>query len=174
MKELTQEYLKELFTYHDGNLYWKVNKPGLKIGDKAGSLQIHGYYSVGINYKQYYNHRLIYLYHYGYIPKYIDHIDNNSLNNKIENLRKVTMSQNIMNSRLNKNSSSQYKGVSWYKPSQKWRSRIKIDGKEIYLGSFDDDWTAAFIYNVYARGVFGKYANLNDLGYKNENIICNR
>jgi hypothetical protein len=68
-----------------------------------------------------------------------------------------------MNKTKSLNKSSIYKGVSWYKPYQKWITRIQINGKSKHLGFFNDEWTAAFIYNVYARGAFGEFACLNKL-----------
>lgn len=165
MTELTQKYLKELFDYHNGNLYWKVSKTNsIKIGDKAGYLdKSTEYYRIRINSKNYRTHRLIFLYHKGYLPKIIDHIDNNSTNNNIENLREVTLSQNGMNRKSYKNTSSIYKGISWNKRDKIWITQIQINGKLKHLGSFKSERAAAFIYNVYARGYFGEFACLNDL-----------
>ena len=88
----------------------------VKSGDIAGSLnKTNKYYQIRLNYKNYLVHRLIFLYHHNYLPKVIDHIDRNKLNNKIENLREVTHSQNLMNCKSYKNSSSKYKGVTWIK-----------------------------------------------------------
>ena len=87
-EELTQDLVRALFNYRDGNLYWKISKSyRIKIGNLAGRINKQGYRSVGINNKEYRYHRLIYLYHYGYLPKFIDHIDGNKLNNNIDNLR---------------------------------------------------------------------------------------
>lgn len=165
MKEITQEYVKSLFNYRNGFLYWKINLKNncIKIGDKAGTLYNNGYYNITINGKRYGLHRLIFLYHHGYIPKFIDHIDNNSINNKIENLREVTHQQNMMNQKHQKNKSSIYRGVHWNKRDKVWIVSIRINGKLKHLGSFNDEYAAAFIYNVYARGIFGKYANLNEV-----------
>ena len=118
MSELTQEYIKSLFNYRDGELYWKILKPGIKIGNKAGTLQKDGRYQIGINGKVYLNHRLIYLYHHGYLPKTIDPFNNNPSDNKIENLRNVTKSQNQWNRKSNINCSSKYNGVYWNKQAK--------------------------------------------------------
>jgi hypothetical protein len=82
--------------------------------------------------------RIIFLLHKGYLTKdnIIDHIDNNSLNNKIENLREGTRSQNQHNSKLPKHNTSGHKGVTFHKPSGKWRVRIKMHGKEHYFGFY--------------------------------------
>ena len=74
--------------------------------------------------------------HYGSLPKSIDHIDGNSLNNKIENLRACTASENLCNARLRSDNTSGVKGVDWFKPQQRWRARVKLDKKEFHLGYF--------------------------------------
>ena len=166
-QEITQEYLKELFNYKDGFLYWKVRKAHcIQIGDIAGSLhKPTKYYLIKINNKAYKTHRLIYLYHYGYLPEFIDHIDRNRSNNKIENLRSVTKSQNQWNRKPNKNhSSSKYKGISWDKQNQKWKVRIRINGKRINLNYFKSETDAAIAYNKAAIKYYGEYAYLNIIG----------
>lgn len=162
--KLTQEYVQSLFDYHNGDLYWKVKRQRIKIGDKAGTLnkQTHRY-QIGINYKYYQTHQLIYLYHYGYIPKEIDHIDNNHLNNNIKNLRPVTRSQNNMNRIKLRNTSSKFKGVCWNKQLNKWEVGIKINNKKKYLGLFKSETDAAIAYNNAAIELFGEYANLNEV-----------
>lgn len=98
MIELTQNYLKELFDYRNGNLYWKVRKSyRIKIGDIGGYVRKDGYRHVGIDDKDYKSHRLIFLYHHGYLPKSLDHIDGNKSNNDIDNLRCATNQENAMN-----------------------------------------------------------------------------
>ena len=164
--KLTQEYLHELFDYRDGNLYWKISRNNFhaKIGDKAGGLGKNGYYRISIDSKRYYNHRLIFLYQYGYLPKYIDHIDNNPLNNKIGNLREVTHSQNHMNRKQNsRNASSQYKGVCWDKSNKVWIAQIQLNNIHKYLGGFKSEQKAALIYNNAATELFGEYTNLNQV-----------
>ena len=68
----------------------------------------------------------------------VDHVDNNKLNNNINNLRWATYQENQMNRQLNSNNTSNYKGVIFYKPSNKWRAQIQIDGKMKTLGLFEN------------------------------------
>lgn len=166
MAELTQKYILSLFTYRGSNLFWKVKKaPWIKIGDLAGYISgnrriIH------IDGKNYFAHRLIFLYNNGYLPKFLDHIDGNSLNNDVSNLREATLSQNQGNRKKNKIyngklPSSEFKGVYRNKRREKWASQIVIDGKAKYLGYYDSEIKAAEVYNTAATKYFGDYACLN-------------
>ena len=165
MTQLTQELVKSLFNYRDGILYWKKIdvKNQVKIGDKAGTLNDGRYYRTKINIGLHYNHRIIFLYHHGYLPKQIDHIDQNKLNNKIENLREATHSQNGMNRKSCKNTSSKYKGVSWIKCDNMWIAQIGMNNKLEYIDRFKSEIEAALAYNKCAIKLFGGYANLNKI-----------
>lgn len=128
---LTKEKLHELFTYNNGHLYWKKRNQ-----NKAGCLNNEGYINIVINQKWHKAHRLIFLMHYGYMPEFIDHIDNNRSNNKIENLRQATREQNQRNRECNKNSTTKIKGVSFHKCSKKWIAQCRANGKNNYLGVY--------------------------------------
>ena len=91
----------------------------------------------------------------------IDHIDGNGLNNKKENLRIVTSSQNNMNRSKFKNSISKFKGVQF--ENNKWRSRIRLNKKLYHLGMFENEIDAAKAYNKAAKKLFGEYAKLNEV-----------
>ena len=92
----------------------------------------------------------------------VDHIDGNRLNNKRENLRIVTYSQNHMNRKVKrKNCTSKFKGVSYDANRGKWRSYIKLDGKFIHLGEFNTEMEAALTYDKAASERFGEYSSLN-------------
>jgi len=106
-----------------------------KIGIVAGC-NCNKYIYVGCNGKQHYAHRLAWLYMYGYWPKVVDHINGNTKDNRISNLREATLSQNQHNSIKPKNNTSGVKGVYFHKASQKWMARVCINYKYIYLGIF--------------------------------------
>lgn len=93
----------------------------------------------------------------------IDHIDGNGLNNQRSNLRYATQSENLHNQRRIKPHSSQYKGVSWYKPYGKWRASIGVDGKVKNLGYFVNEYDAAIAYDRAAIEMFGYFARTNIL-----------
>ena len=121
----TQKLLHQLFEYKGGKLYWKVDAAyNVKIGDVAGTTDSKGYKTTKINGKIYKVHRLIFLMHYGYLPKFVDHKDKNPSNNKIENLRDATHSENQLNSKIPKNNTSGIKGVSWNSLVKKWAVRL--------------------------------------------------
>ncbi len=135
--EQLQQYLKITYSYLDGNFYYLVPAANrVKIGQKAGNLNSSGRLQISIKGKLYLVHRLIFLYHHGYMPKFIDHIDRNPLNNNIENLREVTKSENGFNRGKNKNNTSKYKCVTYMKDKKKWKAYIKINGKQKHLGYF--------------------------------------
>lgn len=92
-----------------------------------------------------------------------DHKDCNIFNNQKSNLRNATRAQNAINKPFNYTNNSGYKGVSFYKPSSKWRARIKVDQKEIHLGHFNDIIDAAKAYNEAALKYFGEFAWLNKI-----------
>jgi len=144
--EVTLSKLHELFDYKDGNLIWKIAKSRrVKAGDIAGSLNEYGYIMIGFNGSVYRAHRLIYFYHNGYFPLFIDHIDGNKSNNKIENLRSVTISQNAMNQKISTRNSSGVKGVMWHKRDKKWVVQLKVNSKCHSFGYYDDKELAELV-----------------------------
>lgn len=106
-------------------------------------------------------HRLVWLAFCGETPEglELDHIDNNSLNDALTNLRVVTRSQNQANCRGRGNKRSKYKGV---RPNgERWSAVIKFQYQNIYLGTFDTEEEAACAYNGKALELFGDYSKLN-------------
>ena len=74
----------------------------------------------------------------------VDHINDNKLDNRVENLQIVTQRFNTYKTK--DKYSSKYKGVYWNKSAKKWCSRIKINYKEIYLGLFEKEYDAYLTY----------------------------
>jgi len=135
---ITQQEVKSLFNYnpHTGILTNKIKRGsnGFK-GAHVGS-NCKEYLVTTINRKRYKVHRVIYLFIYGYIPQIVDHKDGNKQNNKIENLRPATPSENQRNKGISRNNTSGVKGVTWYKNCKLWRAQIRVNGKRIHLGYF--------------------------------------
>jgi len=90
----------------------------------------------------------------------IDHHNHNTLDNRENNLRIATQSQNQGN-RVKQKSSSKYKGVTWYKDTKKWKAQIAIKNHKTSLGYFNDEIEAAKAYDMKAKEVFGDFAKTN-------------
>ena len=90
-----------------------------------------------------------------------DHIDMDKLNNQKKNLRGCSRSQNNMNMKGNKNTSSKYRGVYWVKERKKWSVNICKDKYRRYIGSFTSEEKAGEAYNKAALEHFGEFAKLN-------------
>ncbi len=139
---MNKKTVRDLFFYLSGDLYWRRAQGNkVKAGDLAGCVTNIGYRIIYIKGRPYRAHRLVFLYHYGYLPKYIDHIDRNPGNNRIENLREVNHRQNMCNS--SSSGVSIYKGVSWSKSAKKWQACCKHKGKQYHVGYFNDEQEAA-------------------------------
>jgi hypothetical protein len=150
------------FDYKEGKLFWKVEK-GIKakVGQEAGYTSNTGYLILQFNYKSYMVHRVIYELLKGNIPKgyFIDHIDRNKSNNKIENLRLVTPKQNCYNSDARPNNKLGTKGVHYHKNKNKYQAQIKDNGVAIYLGQFDTPEEAKEAYEKAAKRLHGEFYN---------------
>lgn len=68
---------------------------------------------------------------------FTDHINGNGLDNTKNNLRSVTNSQNLLNSRIRADNSSGFRGISWHKSRKKWRVYISDNGKHRHIGLFN-------------------------------------
>lgn len=153
------------------DISWHSRKWNTKYANKpAGSKRIEERYKdprwvIGVSYngKRYYLkcHRIIFLLHKGYLTKgkCIDHIDNNSSNNNIDNLRESLPSQNARNSKLSKINTSGYKGVYWHKSTSKWRVMIMVNGKLHSFGLYvnkEDAIKVAIVARKKLHGDFGR------------------
>jgi hypothetical protein len=92
-----------------------------------------------------------------------DHLNGNGLDNRKINLRICTHSQNLMNSKLRKDSTSGFKGVTYCKRNNKYASVIKLNRKLIWLGYFIDPIDAARAYNDAALKYHGEFAHINKI-----------
>lgn len=96
-----------------------------------------------------------------YYGEYIvDHINNNPLDNRKNNLRVVTVAQNNMNKKSSKNSTSKYIGVYW-NTNNKWKASINQNNKYKFLGLFDNEIDAARARDEATKIYFGEFGNLN-------------
>ena len=137
---LTQEQLKQLLSYDSisGRFTWLVSLAlWIKPGTIAGKVNDKGYRSIKIGGRNFLEHRLAWLYVYGEFPDdVVDHIDHDTTNNRIENLRVVSQNGNMHNYiRPNSNNKSGFLGV--YKSHGRYQSGIKVYGITKHLGTFD-------------------------------------
>lgn len=95
----------------------------------------------------------------------LDHEDRNPCNNQLSNLRPCTQSQNMANrvKYANPEHTSNYKGVHFCKTKQRWISKIKLQGKNKYIGSFKNEDEAGIAYNKVAKELFGEFCVLNEV-----------
>lgn len=134
--EINFNDVNDLLYYKDGGLYWKKFMGGYaKKDSKAGSLHKSGYVHIQLNKKIYKEHRLVYVLFNKHCPDFLDHIDGNRSNNRIENIRPATKGQNNKNSKTPITNTSSIKGVGYW--HGRWRARIDCDKKHIFVGYFN-------------------------------------
>ncbi len=93
----------------------------------------------------------------------VDHIDNNTLNNNLVNLRYATTQENARNSKLSISNTSGFKGVTFDKSRNKYAAQITIDGIKVNLGRFDTIDEAKNARIAKANIVFGIYKNICEI-----------
>lgn len=154
--DLTCEEANELFEYRDGELYWKQRGKSRQLGRPAGGINGDGYRRVKFNYKLYAVHRVIWVMHGNQTAAFIDHINGNVLDNRIENLRAATHSQNCMNRRVRFDSRSGVKGISFKKG--KWHTCVILDNEKYSAGCFDCKEDAIAAVNKLRKELHGEFA----------------
>lgn len=134
---LTVDKLNSLFYEINGVLFWKENRGKNLLKDKeAGTVARDGYRRVSIDGKLFAVHRLIFFKNNGYFPEEVDHINNNKLDNRIENLRAATRCENQWNTPVKRNSKTGVKGV-YPSYNGKFCAAIRQNRTRIYLGVFN-------------------------------------
>jgi hypothetical protein len=135
----------------------------------AGCINRNGYRLVKIAGKNYLASHIIWALTTGRFPRQeIDHRNRNAINDKHDNLREATHSQNMQNRRRHANNTSGYRGVARYngkhrpKLPPRWIAYININGKRKSLGYFKTPEDAAAAYEQAARQLFGEFHNSND------------
>jgi hypothetical protein len=149
---LTKKRCDELFVYRDGVLFRKQKVRNAAVGSVAGSKHSAGYFHVRVDGKRQLWHRIIFLMHFNWLPKTIDHIDGDPSNNKIENLRAATMSQNQYNRRTNTNLKNGFKNIRQIAPNR-WLVRLHANGKYV-LGKSVDNFELAQLLAEEARDLY--------------------
>jgi hypothetical protein len=131
-------------------------------GREAGTYSNKGYKIIGVLRSHYSLHRVAWAMHYGAWPDgHLDHANGARDDNRIENLRQASRSQNNQNVRSQAASSSVFKGVTWDKSRKKWAAGIKKDFVRHNLGRFSCEVQAAKAHDEAAVRLYGAYAKLN-------------
>jgi hypothetical protein len=146
MTELTADYVRSILDYDpiNGLFQWKYRNDvpivwnRMFANKQAGFRRDDGRLMITINYKHFIAARLAWLMMTGVWPQLeVDHKDTDRSNDRWDNLREATQSQNQHNKKRSKNNTSGIKGVSWSKERKKWLAQIAINGKTRNLGRFD-------------------------------------
>lgn len=141
------EYQAQLEYHSDGYLVW------IDTQERAGYVREDGYDVINLDGIPRYVHRLIFEMHNGYCPDIVDHVDRDKSNNRIENLREVTKSQNAINSDSSRGF-SKFRGVSPYRG--KFRATITKDGKQYSVSGFDNEHDAYIEYCNMRKRLYGE------------------
>lgn len=140
-KEIDADLIFDTFEYVDGELLWKYDRgTRARKGNVAGGITGNGYKMVKLNGRGYLVSRLVYILHNGNIPEncIIDHVNGDTLDNRIENLRAITQTKNTWNT-------AKSKGCHQL-PSGNWRAEITSNGIRKRLGVFKTELEAMFAY----------------------------
>jgi hypothetical protein len=166
-----QEQLKTLFTYFpaSGNFYRKTSPcNSVKRGDKAGGKHMDGYHYIRFQGKPVGSHRLAWLFMYGEWPsEKVDHINGDKADNRIENLRLATQSENQLNRKRCSRNTTGVKGVAVHSASGKYQVTLTVEGKKKHFGLFEDLETAELVARGAREKYHGEYCNHGE-GVKDE------
>lgn len=160
-KGLTHKRVVELLDYspETGDFRWRRLRGNAKPDRVAGWIDHIGYRSICIDGQAHRAHRLAWLYVHGSFPDgHIDHKDGNPANNRIENLRIATVTQNRWNSRGR--GEVPFTGVTIHKKTGKFQAQFQ----KRYIGLFATAEDAAMAYDARAKHVYGDFARLNFQG----------
>ena len=165
MNVISITMLRRMFSYDSvsGLIHWKrSHKNGVAAGDVAGRVDLStGYVRLTFRRQTYKAHRVIWALVYAEWPTTdIDHINGDRADNKLENLRLASRTENIRSMKKRKNSACGLKGVTPYKKqSDKFVAQIRVNGKQQNLGVFNSQQRAHDAYCEAATIAFGRFFN---------------
>ncbi len=140
-----------------GLLRWKVRSPRAKIGAIAGTMTSDGYIAVTIKGRKYPAHRLAWFYVHGTWPEHLlDHINGSPCDNRLDNLRPATYSENQANRKRNRNNRSGFTGVFFVPTKHRWVASIGGWKNRTRLGYFTTPHKAA---QAYAQAAVSRWGN---------------
>ena len=160
--KITHDQLRGIISYDPdtGIFLWIKARGGKRAGSIAGHVNNCGYLIIRINGIGYMAHRLAYLYMTGSFPiERTDHKDLDKTNNRWNNIREATSSENVFNISTPCNNTSGYKGVYYDKNHSRWVAQGAINNKQIYIGSSKDIEVAKEIRRTWAKEHHGEFYN---------------
>lgn len=159
---VTQERLRELLNYDsETGVFTRLEKVSkTKVGDVFGYDNGRGYLVGMIDRRIYRLHQLAWFYANGVWATEIDHKNLDKADNRLENLRPATHSQNNANKSPLPNRTG-FKGVSWRPCTGKYRASIRINGKQTHLGYRDTAEQAHQLYCEAAEKHYGEFARVS-------------
>jgi len=165
------DYVRQCFREEDGRLFW-LERPSHHFstagpwktwnarfaGKEAGCLwKGSSRWQVTLNNRRLHRYHVVWALHHGEWASQIDHRDRNPHNDRIDNLRIATQSQNIFNRPADVRNKSGYRGVTWDAARGKWYACIQVHGRSKGLGRYDDPSDAHAAYLAAAREIFGEF-----------------
>lgn len=154
--ELCNKYL--IYNKENGAFTNKISGKGRIKGKEIKTITKDGYTRITINGVQYRGHRIAFLMSNGYLPEFLDHKNNIRHDNRLENLRECTRSENNQNKLKRRSSRAQYIGVEKL-PGGTYRTKCK----SIHVGCYPTAIEAAKAYNERAIELYGEFAFLNKI-----------
>lgn len=138
---LTQARLHELIRYdhQTGQFFWRKIRKGVSSTDQpAGCVGANGYIYISVDNNKLLAHRIAWLYVYGEWPDYhLDHINHNTQDNRIENLRDAPRAINMHNQRkAHVDSLTGFMGVTFEKARNLYVAKITVNRKSVFVGRF--------------------------------------
>lgn len=158
--EKLKEYIMNHFEYVDGDIIIKKHRHKKRVGKSIGGIfNKDGYKMVSILDRYYRRGRVIFLMKNGFLPPVIDHINRIKNDDRIENLRPASFSENLINNTKpkRKNVTSKYRGVSFDSSRGKWIASINFKNKAIFIGRFNAEIEAAVAYDKKCKELYGDY-----------------
>lgn len=143
---LTRDQVLENLRYerHTGQFYRKRPGRGFSAGVPAGCDNGRGYIRISVERQYVLAHRLVWLVETGRWPVgELDHINRDRKDNRFDNLREVSRSENLLNTSVRSSNVSGVKNVNWDKARKKWVAQVRRNGTQYNLGRYDTVAAAA-------------------------------
>ncbi|QHJ82587.1 MAG: hypothetical protein [Bacteriophage sp.] len=158
-----QDILNDLLYLDGKELRWRKAQGNRTAGSIAGTIRPDGYKRIKVCGSLLLVHRVVWAMHFGDTDLYIDHLNGDRADNRIDNLRLASREQNKANEKIRTNNSSGFIGVSWYKPTDKrkkhcWVVKVASQKRYIHVGYFDNLREAVEAYNEHCLKHQGEFA----------------